>query len=486
MMPGPTARSPGIARRDQTKLLCCIPLLCLGALGVLAIQSATTFAREPALPSGLGEPPADEPSLPTGLGDAPQPSTLKAEPAAKASPFRWRGFYEARIGARTQTDDHASDLSIAEGRLQLGTDLHFDALGRFTVTADFVYDPLLDRHEPQLETGRGAVDLRELWYSASPLDFMDVKLGRQILTWGTGDLLFLNDLFPKDWNAFLIGRDVEYLKAPSDAVKVSLFSDLANVDLVYTPAFDADRFIDGRQVSYYNPMLGRVAGDDAVNEPDRPDHWFSDDEWAWRLYRNFRGYEVAVYGYVGYWKSPGGFDAAAGVATFPPLAVHGASVRGPLLDGIANVEFAYYDSLDDRGGDEPFTPNRQTRWLVGYEREIATDLTLGLQYYLEWTLDHDAYERTALPGAACRDELRHVVTTRLTWLTRSQNLEWSLFVFFSPSDRDAYLRPRVSYDLDDHWKVEVGGNVFVGANDTTFFGQFEDNTNVYAAVRYSF
>ncbi len=62
-----------------------------------------------------------------------------------------------------------------------------------------------------------------------------ITLGRQILTWGTGDLVFINDLFPKDWVSFFIGRDVEYLKAPSDALKVSAFSSWANLDLVYTP-----------------------------------------------------------------------------------------------------------------------------------------------------------------------------------------------------------------------------------------------------------
>jgi hypothetical protein len=447
-----------------------------------------SFAQAPALPSGLGDGAGDanEPSLPPGLGDAPNAPADDVPRVDQQPPLPIRGFIETRIGARTQTDRHADDLSLAEARLQLGTDLHFDQAGRFTVTADFVYDPLLDRHEPDFASGRGAVDLRELWYSASPLEFMDVKVGRQILTWGTGDLVFLNDLFPKDWNSFLIGRDVTYLKAPSDAVKVSLFSDRLNADLVYVPRFDADRFVDGRRLSYFNPSLGRVAGDDAIVEPIRPNRWFSDEQWHWRIYRTVRGYEFAAYGYVGHWKSPEGFDPVAQRATFPRLAVHGGSVRGPVLGGIGHVEYAYYDSIDDRGGDDPFVPNREHRLLAGYQREVVADLTVGLQYYLEWMIDHEAYLRTLPPGAVRQDKWRHVITTRITWLTMSQNLEWSLFVFYSPSDRDAYLRPRVTYDIDDHWKVQVGGNVFPGTSDTTFFGQFEDNTNVHFALRYSF
>ena len=46
-----------------------------------------------------------------------------------------------------------------------------------------------------------------------------------MLTWGTGDLLFINDLFPKNWKSLAIGRDDEYLKDPSGAVKASFFHD---------------------------------------------------------------------------------------------------------------------------------------------------------------------------------------------------------------------------------------------------------------------
>ncbi len=48
---------------------------------------------------------------------------------------------------------------------------------------------------------------------------VNLKIGRQVFTWGTGDYLFINDLFPKDYESFYIGRDDEYLKRPSEAVK---------------------------------------------------------------------------------------------------------------------------------------------------------------------------------------------------------------------------------------------------------------------------
>lgn len=330
------------------------------------------------------------------------------------------------------------------------------------------------------------VDLREANAAFTPFNFMDLKVGRQILTWGTGDYIFINDLFPKDFNSFFLGRDDEYLKAPSDALKTSFYTKVVNLDFVYTPGFDPDRFINGERLSYFNPQLGRLAGEDAIIEPQKRKEWFEDSEIALRLYRDIKGYGLALYGYHGFWKSPLGFDPQAGQATFPHLSVYGASIRGKIWKGIGNVEMGYYDSRDDRGGKDPFVPNSQFRFLTGYEQELAKDFTAGVQYYLEQTIDYGAYKNTLPQGFQAVDEYRHVITLRLTKLLMYQNLKLSLFTFYSPSDQDAYVRPNIYYKITDRWSTEVGANIFMGRKDHTFFGQFSNNTNIYSAVRVSF
>ncbi|MEX2482416.1 MAG: DUF1302 family protein [Gammaproteobacteria bacterium] len=375
--------------------------------------------------------------------------------------------------------------SLAETRLQL--DLAGEtAVIDWNLTADFIYDDLADTHGPALDRGRGAVDLREAYVGFAPLEFLDVKLGRQILTWGTADFVFINDLFPKDWNAFLLGRDDDYLKAPADAVRLSFYASLVNVDIAYTPRFAADRYINGRRLSYFNPVMGRVAGQDAILRVDRPGAAFADDEWALRLHRLLHGFELALYAYNGFWKSPAGFTPADGRATFPRLRSIGGSLRGPLGPGIVHAETGYYASRDDGAGRNPLVANSEVRFVIGYELEAARNLTVGLQYYLEALRHHGAYRRALAPGQPARDAQRHLLTTRITWRTHRQNLIWSLFAFVSPSDSDAYLRPELSYQLDDRWRLEGGLNVFLGTRRHTFFGQFEDDSNAYLAVRYAF
>ncbi len=387
------------------------------------------------------------------------------------------GFAEARLGYRTGDDPYEKDRSIAESRLQLDLNRFFN-WGSLKLKGDFTRDQVKDRF---------GAELRELNVTLSPLDFMDLKIGRQVLTWGTGDLLFINDLFPKDWKSFFIGRDDEYLKAPSDAVKTSFFLDLVNLDVIYVPEFNPSIYIDGSRLSYWNPVLGRIAGRDFIFGDDDPNRYFTDNEVSVRVSKNIRGTEVAFYGYRGYWKTPEGMNPATVELVYPKLSAYGASVRSTLLGGIGNAEIGYYDSRQDRGGDDPMVRNSEWRFLVGFERELMRDFTGGMQYYVEWMEDYDTYKNSLKPlGLNAKDEVRHLLTLRLTKLLMNQNLKLSFFGYYSPSDEDAYLRPKVHYKMTDQWAAEIGGNIFLKQEEHTFFGQFYKNNNVYAGLRWGF
>jgi len=392
------------------------------------------------------------------------------------------GFVDARAGSRLKEDPGQHDTSIAESRLQLESEIYTDQI-TFQWRADFMADALdNDPSDVDLQTGKGWLDLREAYTLFSPLDGLDVKLGRQTLTWGTGDLVFINDLFPKDYASFFTGRDDAYLKAPSDAIMLSAFPAFANIDVVYTPQFDPDRFLDGDRVSFFPSQFNR-----RNRLPvDLPDRVWEDDEWAVRMGRTLGTTEVSLYFYDGFWKSPMGFDPQRERYTFPELSVWGASMRGVLAGGIANLETGYYDSRTDRSGTDPLTPNSQWRILAGFEREWFTDFTIGLQYSVEWMQDHAAYRAAQLATSPTADELRQVITTRLTRRIFNQNGALSLFVFVSPTDEDIYLRPQASHAFNDHWQGSLGANLFYGQENHTFFGQLEQNNNLFASVRYSF
>ena len=396
--------------------------------------------------------------------------------------FQVNGFLDLRAGTRTGRDPYEGQSTLGELRGQL--DLS-GPLGPATlqIRTDLLFDNLADQGRVDLETGGGWLDLREANLSFSPFSLMDVKLGRQILTWGTGDLVFINDLFPKDWESFFAGRETAYLKAPSDALFVGLFPVFSTVELAYIPRFDADRYLSGRRFSYWNPVLGRLAGEDAPISADPPSRWTKDDEWHLRISRTLGAYELAAYAYRGFWKSPQGLDPQTQRPVFPRLAVYGASLRGPLGKGLFSWEGGYYDSPQFQPGDSG--PPGEIRALLAYEREIARHLSAGVQYYLERWEGDESYLEQWRERSGRPHQTRSLFTLRLTSMLRRDNVKLSLFAYASPSDDDGYLRPSFTYKLNDLWQLGLGGNLFYGRDERSFFGQLEHNDNLYLAVRFT-
>jgi hypothetical protein len=355
----------------------------------------------------------------------------------------WSGFAEVGFGTRFSEDELLDNRNTLEDvRWRIESDWQPG-----DVTIGFKADLGYDGIEKDWKA-----DIRDLTAAFSIGETVDLKIGRQVQTWGTGDLVFLNDLFPKDYVSFFAGRDDEYLKAPGDAIRVTKFSDALNVDFVWTPVFEPDVYLTGERFSFYFPPAGgNIAPDPPFSAPE-PDKKFSNGEFALRLYRTVESTEYAFYAYRGFSKQP----------LFVPMNSYGASIRRPAGPGLFNAETSYYDSDDD---------NNQLRILLGYEWEAKRNFTVGLQYYFE---QHD--QRAD----------RHMLTNRLTYRAGRDKHTWSLFTFYSPSDNDIYLRPVYTYRHSDQWSVTGGANLFGGRDEDTFFGQFEDASNAYLRVRFHY
>ncbi|MBI1883345.1 MAG: hypothetical protein HYS08_03970 [Chlamydiae bacterium] len=399
------------------------------------------------------------------------------------------GFVEAAYGPKLNQDGltQKNGFNFMEQRLQLKTSYRPDqseTLARWNTEFFYKGDLLVDEHEEAVR-----YHIREANGVFSPFSWLDVKLGRQILTWGTGDLLFINDVFPKDFESFFMGRDDEYLKVPSDAAKFSLYNPLFSADLVLIPFFTPDTPLDGDRLSFYDVFLGRLAGKESrrllTEPPLQPDR----TEVAARVYRNFNGYEAALYGFKGT------FNQACGIKNednkeffYPRLVVYGSSLRGPspFIGGIVSGEIGYLESLEDPSGTNRLIENSAIKYLAGYERDFPKDLRVGVQYFVEEMLDFDEFKTSARSGDVPRDEFRQLLTLRITKLFWQQTLEASLFTFYSPTDSDAHLRPRLAWQVNDQWKLTAGANIFFSQHDWTEFGQLDENDNLYIRARYSF
>ncbi|MEW6411045.1 MAG: hypothetical protein AB1483_01080 [Candidatus Zixiibacteriota bacterium] len=392
------------------------------------------------------------------------------------------GFLQGLYGGRLdETNPTSTEQTASETRFQLRAE-HYGDKAEFFGRVDFVWD------------GADSVDykweLREGFLKFRVGSGFDFKVGRQVLTWGTGDLIFINDVFAKDYRSFFIGRDDQYLKAPQNALRAEYYHNIGSFSLIWTPRFEANRLPTGRRLSYYNPMVPGIVGtgiDDMYYfDPPLPESKFENGEVATRFQRQIGNFNSALYFYKGFYKNPVGMDLVNMTAYYPKLNVYGASIRGAIWGGVLWLEGGYFDSREDQCGEKPNIPNSSVTGMIGFERQVATNLTINGQWQADYMLDYDYFAAQQMPGVFVRDEVRHLLTSRVTKKLKMETVTLSGFVFYSPSDEDMYLRLSTEYKYTDEVTLMAGANIFDGKHENTDFGQFAKNDNVYIKLTYGF
>src|SRR3970282_1395669 len=114
----------------------------------------------------------------------------------------------------------------------------------FSAKVDFFHDAV---------AGEMGLEIRETYLDLGGAK-IGARVGRQIITWGTGGLLFINDVLPKDWPALFAGPALEYLKIGSDALKVSAQVGAVGLEAIAVPFFEPDRLPSAERFFFFDPF----------------------------------------------------------------------------------------------------------------------------------------------------------------------------------------------------------------------------------------
>ena len=387
--------------------------------------------------------------------------------------------YSVRINDDNPEEAERKNLILGEERVQLKGSYYPSNLpvGVF-VKGDVYHDWVEDKFVPEFREG----------YFDFTVDAFAIRAGRQIITWGVGDLLFINDIYPKDWEAFYSGRPLEYLKIGVDSVKLDIYSDIISVEVVTIPLFREDNLLSQGRFHIYGPYPDDI---------DEPGITLKNTEYAFRLYRYISNFDVSLYFYKGFFRIPGikfnESDPNSFSYIYPKLAVYGISLQQNILGGIVGVEYGYYDSLEDRKGEDPGIENSKSKFLASYQRELAEDFTMGIQYYGELMHKYNQYEEN-LPGSLTKKkQLHQYITLRITKLFLYQTLKISLFTIYSPDEEDYFIISEINYKFTDNFQAMAGANIFGGSSveaglkpASTELGQHDKDDNIYITARYNF
>jgi hypothetical protein len=313
---------------------------------------------------------------------------------------------------------------------------------------------------------------------------LEIKAGRQIMSWGPSQFEFINDHFTKDFTSFFIGRDLDFLKAPEDAVKLSYFSDLANVDLIASPNFEPDRLPRGQVVPVYHPGLRRLTASDSAPSVNQPEDSIGNGEYHVRLHQTYGRWETALYGYHGFVGQPAGWDGNS--AFYPELSSAGFSLRGPFMGSIVWLEGSYDDVRNDLAGDTTNLPTDRAKLGVGLRYRTSPTVSYMVQAITAKQIDASTYRNRLSSGHPDQHEYRNrvqVATTRTYW---SDRLTLTLRGFAGLTEEDWHTRTSLDYEWSDAVTIS-GGGLFYGADfDFTRFGAIDENDMGYVRIRYGF
>lgn len=341
-------------------------------------------------------------------------------------------------------------------------------------------------------TGKTELDIRELRLQYRLFDWLDLSIGRQVSTWGVADMLFINDLFPKNWNANFSGREMEYMKDSSTSFRATSYFGGFILDLVYHPRFTADTTPAGIYFSVFDPNSGGLTGNpggDSVSNMVKPASG-GNDEVAISLKKKIGNLEFALYGYRGFFKNPKGVAMESGSLRpyYPELSVLGASVEGQVGPGIFSSEIGYYDSREDRDGTNPMIENSLFKFLLGYRIDLNANLSAGVQWYREIMSDYSAYEQSVGYNPYRKKKNHDTFTVRLTYKAMQDTLFANLFTYIRPQDKDSFTRIDITKKINDNFSVTAGISIFTGKENYSDreFGMLRHDDNIFVRLRYSF
>ncbi len=344
-------------------------------------------------------------------------------------------------------------------------------------------DALYDFANPNTQANPASLDVRELWGEWRG-DVFEVRAGRQMMTWGIADRLFISDIWPKNWAAFYAGLPLEYMKLPVDALKVLHYAGPVELEFVLAPRTEVDIVPGPDRWMLYAPP--GVVGE------TRPAPTLRNGEAALRAHVPMGSWDLNLYAARTHWHQPDkGFNPATGRIIYPRLNVYALTVQGQILGGVLSLEAGYYDSVQDRSGNDPFIANSQQRWLVGYEHELLPDVTLAIQLYGERMLHYDRYLPAAQfafaagrgPKPLPRNRL--FATANLRALFLNQTLTFSFFAM-AIQHGGRMLNPELSYAVNDMLTVTAGAHIFTKGPDSWLLGMMKHDDNAYLWARWSY
>ncbi|NOR88539.1 MAG: hypothetical protein GQ527_13115 [Bacteroidales bacterium] len=337
--------------------------------------------------------------------------------------------------------------------------------------------------------------MRELYLDLY-FDNFDLRIGKQQVVWGKADGVFITDIVsPLNLTEFLL-PDFDEIRTGVIAAKLNYYIGNGTLEAIWIPQFTPTIRPGAGSIWYVEPDFPAPATFDWSKSEIAPS--LENSEFFLKYSAMTSKIDFEIMGGYTWDDNPTlhihkelSIDSTAtppspsltGLVVTPEhhrLTIAGGSFSTEIKGFILRGEAAYYNGkyfqTTDPMATDAIIQKDYLHYVAGLDFNLG-NIKMSAQFIQQYILDYN--------DMMYQDEAVNTATFLARYDMLRETLHLELFSYIGLTNSDALIRPKVTYDFDDSFSILLGGNIFVG-DEQGQFGQYGDNSMVYAKIKYNF
>jgi hypothetical protein len=435
------------------------------------------------------------------------------------------GLVKNETALRLTEREERGDFMKVENTLQLGAEFRLmDNVHLFGLFRGF-YEALYDI-EDDLYDSEFRDEYKELRYPQEDewvreayidllFDWLDVRIGKQQVVWGTADgIKILDAVNPTDMREFTLD-DYRDSRIPLWMVKTEFAPTISGtLQLLFIPDFEPN----------YIPPLGspftfRATAIGATNlaawpfaisiKEEKPDPWENIDESSFgaRWLDVIGGFEYTLNYLYGYYYSGANYSSITPPGTPGPdsilnltkkyerIHLIGSSFSKALTTGLLaglNIrgELAYIKGIPGYYGEDGDSKGvvklDNYNYVLGLDKNLFTNWFLSFQFiqYISSISEHEGFGLLFGPTLGPIEQVETILSLKVSTDFMHERLKPEVLILYW-LEKNWRISPKASFEIFDYLNLAAGAHIFAG-DEQNLFGQFDDNDQVFIELRYGF
>ncbi|MFC2164107.1 hypothetical protein ACFLT2_03810 [Acidobacteriota bacterium] len=392
----------------------------------------------------------------------------------KNKPFELNGYVRGTLFVGKALDKDEAEIKSGYGELSFKV---------ATQKLDFgdAFAEIRFRKGNEFNTDVSEVNVREAYVNLYAGRF-DFRIGHQIVVWGRADGLNpTNNITPQ--NLLVRSPDEDDRREGNFLIRSYYNVHPVRLEAIWIPYFKS---------SYIPTTLLPLPPGISRVDPDFPDSSLKNSVFALRLNLELASIDGSLSYFNGHYLIPGISGNIPETYT-PPLAldVYQKSYRSHVLG--ADFQTTVGNSFGLRGelaykkplGDYLTTahiPNPDLQYILGIDKEIATNFSLILQYIGRYVFSFEELNNPADPSgipafeiakinrmiSSQQNQLSHSFSVRAEQKLLYETMSIEFLGLFYMTTNEFFIKPMLRYEISDAIDFAFGGSFYSGPDDTLF------------------